>query len=103
MILKNKMYWSECPDLYVFAPTETFDLLMDYKYETDLSKSPQNPDFNTVLTQGIRKANILGNKKEDFLVLPHDVDWYLNESREKNPYVLAIKLIEKFLHLTKNF
>ena len=94
MILKNKMYWSECPDLYVFAPTETFDLLMDYKYETDLSKSPQNPDFNTVLTQGIRKANILGNKKEDFLVLPHDVDWYLNESREKNPYVLAIKLIE---------
>lgn len=94
MILKNKMYWSECPDLYVFAPTEKFDLLMDYKYETDLSKSPQNPDFNTVLTQGIRKANILGNKKEDFLVLPHDVDWYLNESREKNPYVLAIKLIE---------
>lgn len=94
MILKNKMYWSECPDQYVFAPTETFDLLMDYKYETDLSKSPQNPDFNTVLTQGIRKANILGNKKEDFLVLPYDVDWYLSESREKNPYVLAIRLIE---------
>lgn len=94
MILKNRMYWSECPDQYVFAPTETFNLLTDYKYESDLSKSTQNPDFNTVLTQGIRKANILGNKKEDFLVLPHDVDWYLSESREKNPYVLAIKLIE---------
>ncbi len=94
MILKNKMYWSECPEQYVFAPTKTFDLLTDYKYESDLSKSPQNTDLNTVLTQGIRKSNILGNKKEDFLVLPHDADWYLNESRTKNPYVLAIRLIE---------
>lgn len=94
MVLKNKMYWSECPNQYVLAPTETFNILLDYKYDSDLTKKPQNPDFNTVLTQGIQKANVLGNKKEDFLVLPHDIDWYLNESRTKNPYVLAIRLIE---------
>lgn len=94
MILKNRMYWSECPNQYVLAPTELFNVLMDYKYESDLSKMPANSEYNTVLTQGIRKANILGNKKEDFLVLPHDVTWYLNESRTKNPYLLGIKLIE---------
>ncbi len=94
MILKNKMYWSECPNQYVLSPTETFNILLDYKYDSDLTKKPQNPDLNTVLTQGIQKANVLGNKKEDFLVLPHEIDWYLNESRTKNPYVLAIRLIE---------
>lgn len=94
MILKNSMYWSNCPDQYVLAPTETFNILMDYKYESDLSKSIDDCDFNTVLTQGIKKANVLGNKKEDFLVLPHDINWYLEQSRQNNPYVLAIKLIE---------
>jgi len=95
MILKNVMYWSNCPQQYKLAPTPTFNILVDYKYESDLSKSSHNPDFHTILTQGIKKANVLGNKKEDFLALPHDVDWYLNESREKNPFLLGIKLIEK--------
>ena len=95
MILKNSMYWSNCPEQYVFAPTETFNILTDYKYETDLSKSIDNGDFNTVLTQGITKANVLGNKKSDFLELPHDADWYLEQSRQNNPYVLGIQLIEK--------
>lgn len=95
MILKNSMYWSNCPEQYILAPTETYKLLTDYKYEADISKSIDNNDFNTVLTQGISKANVLGNKKEDFLILPHDVDWYLEQSREKNPYVLGIKLVEK--------
>lgn len=95
MILKNTMYWANCPQQYKLAPTPTFNILLDYKYETDLSKSSKNPDFHTILTQGIKKANVLGNKKEDFLSLPHDIDWYLKESREKNPYLLGIKLIEQ--------
>ena len=95
MILKNTMYWANCPQQYVLAPTQTFDILLDYKYESDLAKSSQNPDFHTILTRGIKKANVLGNKKEDFLALPHDIDWYLKESREKNPFLLGIKLIEK--------
>ena len=95
MVLKNKMYWANCPDQYVFAPTETFNILTDYKYEKNLSKSIDNGDFNTVLTQGIQKANVLGNKREDFLVLPHDASWYLEQSKQKNPYVLGIQLIEK--------
>ena len=95
MILKNTMYWVNCPQQYKLAPTPTFDILLDYKYESDLSKSSKNPDFHTILTQGIKKANVLGNKKEDFLALPYDVDRYLKESREKNPYLLGIKLIEK--------
>lgn len=95
MLLKNAMYWADCPDQYKLAPTPTFNILVDYKYETDLSKSSKNPDFHTILTQGIKKSNVIGNKKEDFLELPHDVDWYIKESREKNPYVLGIKLIEK--------
>ncbi len=95
MILKNSMYWSNCPEQYVFAPTETFNILTDYKYEADLSKSIDNGDFNTVLTQGITKANVLGNKRSDFLELPHDADWYLEQSRQNNPYVLGIQLIEK--------
>ena len=95
MILKNAMYWANCPQQYKLEPTPTFNILVDYKYETDLSKSAKNPDFHTILTQGIKKSNVLGNKKEDFLELPHDVDWYLKESREKNPYLLGIQLIEK--------
>ena len=95
MILKNKMYLINCPQQFKLAPTPTFDILLDYKYESDLAKSSKNPDFNTVLTQGIKKSNVLGNKKEDFLALPHDVDWYLKESKEKNPYLLGIKLIEQ--------
>lgn len=95
MILKNSMYWSNCPEQYVFAPTETFNILTDYKYQADLSKPIDNGDFNTVLTQGISKANVLGNKKSDFLELPHDADWYLEQSRQNNPYVLGIQLIEK--------
>ena len=95
MILKNTMYWSNCPQQYRLAPTPTFNILVDYKYETDLSKSSKNPDFHTILTQGIKKSNVIGNKKEDFLSLPHDIDWYLKESREKNPYLLGIKLIEQ--------
>lgn len=94
MILKNSMYWSNCPEQYVLAPTETFNILTEYKYEADLSKSIDNCDFNTVLTQGIKKENVLGNKKEDFLVLPYEVDWYLEQSRKNNPYVLGIQLIE---------
>lgn len=95
MILKNKMYLINCPQQFKLAPTPTFDILLDYKYESDLAKSSKNPDFNTVLTQGIKKTNVIGNKKEDFLALPHDVDWYLKESKEKNPYLLGIKLIEQ--------
>ena len=95
MILKNAMYWSNCPDLYHLAPTETYQMLTDYKYDADLSKSIDNKDFNTVLTKGIQKANILGNKREDFLKLPHPAEWYIEESRQKNPYVLGIKLIEQ--------
>ena len=95
MLLKNSMYWSNCPQQYKLAPTPTFNVLLDYKYETDLSKSSNNPDFHTILTQGIKKSNVIGNKAEDFLKLPHDVDWYLKESREKNPYLLGIKLIEQ--------
>ncbi len=95
MVLKNLMYWANCPEQYKLAPTETFNILLDYKYETNLSKSLDNADFHTVLTQGIQKANVLANTKDDFLTLPHDVDWYINESREKNPYLLGIKLIEQ--------
>ena len=95
MILKNKMYLSNCPQQFKLAPTPTFDILLDYKYESDLSKSSNDSDFHTILTQGIKKSNVLGNKKEDFLALPHDVDWYLKESKEKNPYLLGIKLIEQ--------
>jgi outer membrane protein TolC len=94
MLLKNAMYWAECPAQYVLAPTDTFNLLLDYKYESNLSKMDNSTDFHTVLTQGIKKANVLGNKKEDFMELPHDAEWYLNESRTKNPFCLAIKLIE---------
>lgn len=94
MILKNNMYWANCPEQYRLAPTETFNILVDYKYETDLSKSIDNADFHTVLTQGIKKANVLGNTKNDFLSLPHEVDWYLEQSREKNPFILGVKLIE---------
>ncbi len=94
MVLKNSMYWSNCPEQYVLAPTETFNILTDYKYEADLSKTIDNADFHTVLTQGIKKSNVIGNKKEDFLVLPHEAQWYLEQSRTNNPYVLGIKLIE---------
>lgn len=94
MVLKNKMYWSNCPEQYKLATTTTFDILTDYKYEANISKAIDNKDFNTVLTQGIQKANILGNKKDDFLILQYDIDWYLEQSKEKNPYLLGIKLIE---------
>lgn len=94
MVLKNLMYWANCPQQYKLAPTEKFNILVDYKYEVDLSKSLDNADFHTVLTQGIQKANVLANTKDDFLMLPHDVDWYLKESKEKNPYLKGIQLIQ---------
>lgn len=94
MVLKNNMYWSNCPEQYILAPTDKFNLLTDYSYEKDLSKSLNNKDFHTVLTMGIRKSNVLGNKEEDFLALPNDIDWYLKKSVTENPFLLGIKLIE---------
>ncbi|MBQ2644094.1 TolC family protein [bacterium] len=94
MLLKNAMYWANCPQQYKLAPTEAFNILTDYKYESDLSKSIDDADFHTVLTQGIHKENVIAQMKDNFFVLPHDIDWYLDYSRKNNPYILGIKLIE---------
>lgn len=94
MVLKGTMYWKDCPGQYKLAPTESFNILLDYKYESDLSKSLDNEDFHTVLTQGIKKANVLPKIQSKLVVLPHDTDWYLEQSRTNNPYLLGIKLIE---------